>query len=370
MPILLTLMSAYGQLRIEKKLVYRQQADEAFEVMSKTIETFSRRLLFRPFEDFVFTAPQPPALASQLASGSARHEDNALGCFQRAPNLTFAVAGQKDGRYFEHLLETAPASPSSGFAGTIQVVSSEPDLKILEGKLSSLSLYRDGKGAMLLVRHIAMSRGDWLQGCSFDERTLLSDEFAREFGSMAVARRLALEIHSPSGIIDVRNSLPPERRKRLEAGERVDVTRRPLPAPFQIYEAAFVTDHLPLSGSYGGAVILELLTGMLAFLLPLAFTAIYWAGSRVIREAETRAAFSAAVSHELRTPLTAMKMHLEMLLSGMVASEEKRGEYLRRISDQTDRLIRLVTGALDASGLERTAPADLQRTSVEDAVSL
>ena len=71
--------------------------------------------------------------------------------------------------------------------------------------------------------------------------------------------------------------------------------------------------------------------------------------------AQKRTDFVAAVSHELKTPLTSIRLYAEMLQEGMVPSEEKRDEYYRTITAESDRLGRLIDNVLELGRLERRA---------------
>jgi signal transduction histidine kinase len=75
--------------------------------------------------------------------------------------------------------------------------------------------------------------------------------------------------------------------------------------------------------------------------------------SVVVHFAERRSNFVAAVSHELKTPLTAIRMYGEMLRDGLVSSDEKRHEYYGTISDESERLSRLIDNVLEFSRLEK-----------------
>jgi len=72
----------------------------------------------------------------------------------------------------------------------------------------------------------------------------------------------------------------------------------------------------------------------------------------VMRMSERRASFVSAVTHELRTPLTTFRLYSDMLESGAV-KPEKRGEYLRVLSREADRLSHLVENVLAFSRIER-----------------
>jgi signal transduction histidine kinase len=71
-----------------------------------------------------------------------------------------------------------------------------------------------------------------------------------------------------------------------------------------------------------------------------------------MRLSERRASFVSAVTHELRTPLTTFRLYSDMLASGAV-KEEKRGDYLRVLSREADRLSHLVENVLAFSRIER-----------------
>jgi len=70
-------------------------------------------------------------------------------------------------------------------------------------------------------------------------------------------------------------------------------------------------------------------------------------------EARQKTSFVANVSHEFKTPLTTIRLYSELLEQGRVPDEGRRGEYLRTIGRETQRLARLVNNALDFSRLEQ-----------------
>ena len=64
-----------------------------------------------------------------------------------------------------------------------------------------------------------------------------------------------------------------------------------------------------------------------------------------------RQEFVANVSHELKTPMTTIGGYVDGILDGTIP-EEKAGQYLRVVSDETKRLNRLVRSMLDISRLQ------------------
>jgi signal transduction histidine kinase len=93
--------------------------------------------------------------------------------------------------------------------------------------------------------------------------------------------------------------------------------------------------------------------------------AVAWLLSGTLALSKRRGDFASAVTHELRTPLTTLRMYAEMLSAGMVAEEPRRGEYLRTLVAETDRLGRLIENVLAYSRLEnRLRPRHAETVSV------
>jgi two-component system, OmpR family, phosphate regulon sensor histidine kinase PhoR len=68
--------------------------------------------------------------------------------------------------------------------------------------------------------------------------------------------------------------------------------------------------------------------------------------------AQIKSDFVSNVSHELRTPLALITMFAETLDMGRVRTEEKKKEYLKIISQETNRLSRIVNKILNFSRME------------------
>lgn len=107
---------------------------------------------------------------------------------------------------------------------------------------------------------------------------------------------------------------------------------------------------LPGFGSARPIYALALLLGLVATIGLLAVDRM----TRVVVEfAKRRGDFVAAVSHELKTPLTSIRMYGEMLRDGLVSSDSKRDEYYATITDESERLSRLIDNVLKFSRLEQ-----------------
>lgn len=98
------------------------------------------------------------------------------------------------------------------------------------------------------------------------------------------------------------------------------------------------------------AILVSLATGWIAALLAILAASILIFG--IMRLSERRASFVSAVTHELRTPLTTFRLYSDMLERDAV-KPEKRGNYLRVLSREADRLSHLVENVLAFSRIER-----------------
>ncbi len=105
-------------------------------------------------------------------------------------------------------------------------------------------------------------------------------------------------------------------------------------------DGVFVT----LSGVLAGVLVAAILSGGMLLLRQ---------ARRSEEEAAQKTSFVANVSHEFKTPLTTIRLYSELLEQGRVPDEAKRGDYLRTIGRETQRLARLVNNVLDFSRLEQ-----------------
>jgi two-component system phosphate regulon sensor histidine kinase PhoR len=118
------------------------------------------------------------------------------------------------------------------------------------------------------------------------------------------------------------------------------------------------------------AVRRRVILGALGLVGCLLAVSAYSIGRAITREVQTlriQSDFIAAVSHEFRSPLTSMRQISELLASGRVASEDRRGTYYNLLTRESGRLHRLVESLLDfgrteaGAGEYRRDPLDLGR---------
>lgn len=108
------------------------------------------------------------------------------------------------------------------------------------------------------------------------------------------------------------------------------------------------------NGSGGGFFFVgALLVGIFVAAIVSGGSLLLWQARRSETEARQKTSFVANVSHEFKTPLTTIRLYAELLEQGRVRDEAQRGEFLRTIGRETQRLARLVNNALDFSRLEQ-----------------
>lgn len=80
---------------------------------------------------------------------------------------------------------------------------------------------------------------------------------------------------------------------------------------------------------------------------------VVWRGvRREVELARLKHDFISNVSHELRTPLALIRMYAETLEAGRVTDDAKRQRYYRILSDETERLARMVNNVLGFSRID------------------
>jgi signal transduction histidine kinase len=115
---------------------------------------------------------------------------------------------------------------------------------------------------------------------------------------------------------------------------------------------------------FSAPVTLSLVAGWITAVIAIAAAALLVHG--VMRLSERRALFVSAVTHELRAPLTTFRLYSDMPENGAV-KPEKRGEYLRVLSREADRLSHLVDNVLSFSRIERgSARSVVRETTVSE----
>lgn len=191
-------------------------------------------------------------------------------------------------------------------------------------------------GDIVLTRSIWRGAEVERQGLVLDRAALVAWLETRVLTESGLSNRVQLEFGAP-GRLDRQTKISHRYLHRFAE-------------PFDALVARLDLEPLPGLGS-------ERPIYALALLLMLVATIGLYAVDRMTRVvvdyAKRQSDFVAAVSHELKTPLTSIRMYGEMLRDGLVSSDEKRAEYYTTITDESERLSRLIDNVLVFSRLQQ-----------------
>lgn len=92
--------------------------------------------------------------------------------------------------------------------------------------------------------------------------------------------------------------------------------------------------------------------------------------TEIRRLEKMRSDFVANVSHELRTPITSIKGFTETLLEGAMQDEETCRNFLQIISDESERLYRMIRDILDLSKIEqKRLPLQMNQVHLQELIA-
>lgn len=203
--------------------------------------------------------------------------------------------------------------------------------RIVEGLMTPIWV----EDLLLLARRVTINGDEYIQGCWLDWTSLKEWLLPGVWDLLPEA------------------DLEPLRTAATRGGERLLATlpARFIPGPPPVLPEQRISPmRLSLMIAWGCALLAGLAA---AFLL-----------QGTLSLGERRAAFVSAVTHELRTPLTTFRMYAEMLAGGMVATEEKRAEYLATLTKEAERLSHLVENVLAYARLEKDRSGERSETVI------
>jgi signal transduction histidine kinase len=191
-------------------------------------------------------------------------------------------------------------------------------------------------GDLVLTRAVWRGPKVERQGLVLDRAALVAWLETRVLGESGLSNRVRIEF-GPTGLLDSTADIPHRYLHRFAE-------------PFDALVARLDLEPLPGLGGerpiYALAVLL-ILVGTIGLFAVDRMTRV------VVDYAQRRSDFVAAVSHELKTPLTSIRMYAEMLRDGLVPSDDTRTDYYPTITDEAERLSRLIDNVLEFSRLEQ-----------------
>jgi signal transduction histidine kinase len=197
-----------------------------------------------------------------------------------------------------------------------------------------------GTGDIVLTRSIWRGPDVERQGLVLDRAALVAWLEMQVLAESGLSSRVDIQF-GERDLLDAKADVPHRYRHRFAE-------------PFDALVAQLDLEDLP---GLGGERPIYALALLLTVVAAIGLFAVDRMTRVVVDYARRRSDFVAAVSHELKTPLTSIRMYGEMLRDGLVSSDEKRSEYYTTITDESERLSRLIDNVLDFSRLEQNQRA-------------
>jgi len=287
----------------------------------------SQQNTFSPSQQNVFSNSQQSAYFGQQAQKESQPTSQEMSSVQqqaepaRVQKLdpsAFAQNAQSNAVYYE--LKAPPAGTSTKKAPKKATLPPRhaPEVEISTRDFAWSSVRVSGREALAALRHVVTPAGAFVQGFLISGSA--AEELLRTGGSLRLhAGGGAFPIGGTGWSLDV-----DDRAAVATAMARAEDVRRAFQRTF-----------------YGGISA--------AALAIIAVAVLVWRSERLARE---RAQFAAAAAHELRTPLAGLRLYGDML-AHQLGDPERSRLYAQHVSEEADRLGRVVANMLEFTRLER-----------------
>lgn len=164
------------------------------------------------------------------------------------------------------------------------------------------------------------------------------------YGGLESMRHLSVQVFDARG-----NEVARVREPAHETSAREAEMHGPFTG-YHVRVSATATSPVVLAGRFVTVQMGLIVVLTLALLGATAIGVVYIA--RQIELVHMKSSFVSNVTHELKTPISVIKLAVETLELGRYRTDEERDKYLRTITKESDRLVRLVDNILDFSRLE------------------
>lgn len=246
-------------------------------------------------------------------------------------------------------------------------------VRLFENEVDPFEFALLDSGHFVLFRKVWQNGGRRIQGVLLDQSAFFDGVLRDSFQPTALAQMSNLILAFQGDVlrvVDGSDAATGSADTRLTSARDIRGTlllQQKLSAPLGDLQLIFSLNRLP---DGPGARVVTWTSLLLGFLLLAVFYALYRLGLHQIRLTRQQQDFVSAVSHELKTPLTSIRMFSEMLKEGWVG-DDKRREYYHFISDESERLSRLIANVLQLARMERNdLPLDIRAQPVATLLDL
>jgi signal transduction histidine kinase len=239
-------------------------------------------------------------------------------------------------------------------------------IRTFESEIDPFEFSLLDSGHFVLFRKVWRDGQRYIQGALIEQRPFLEGVVKSSFDETTLSRMSDLIVAYQGNVFSAFSGQ--KSRGYLSSTEELTgslLFRTRFSDPMGDLELIYSINHLP---SGPGASVVTWVATILLLVLCSGFYLMYRLGAKQIELTRQQQDFVSAVSHELKTPLTSIRMYGELLREGW-ASEEKKKSYYDFISDESERLSRLINNVLQLARLTRNrVQAEMKPVSVTELI--
>lgn len=243
-------------------------------------------------------------------------------------------------------------------------------IKLFESEVDAYEIARLDSGHFVLFRKVWQGGRRLIQGFLIDQSAFIEGAIRKNFLQTPLATMCNLIVAFQGDLLSVVSGTPQDYRATYVSPSDIQgmlLLQDSLSIPLSEMQLIFSLQQLP---SGPGARVVTLTSLVLLMALLVVFYLFYRLGAKQIRLAQQQQNFVSAVSHELKTPLTSIRMFSEMLKEGWVSPDKQR-EYYTYISEESERLSRLIANVLQLARMERQENSlDIKPTTLRSLMDL
>jgi signal transduction histidine kinase len=237
-------------------------------------------------------------------------------------------------------------------------------IRTFESEIDPFEFSQLDSGHFVLFRKVWRDGQRYIQGALIEQQPFLEGVIKSSFNETTLSRMSDLIVAYQGNVFSAFSGQ--QSRGYLSSAEELTgslLYRTRLSDPLGDLELIYSINHLP---SGPGASVVTWVAVILLLVLCGGLYLMYRLGAKQIELTRQQQDFVSAVSHELKTPLTSIRMYGELLREGW-ASEEKKKSYYDFISDESERLSRLINNVLQLARLTRNrVQAEMKPMSVNE----
>ena len=200
-------------------------------------------------------------------------------------------------------------------------------------------------GHMLFYRQVWPQGERIIQGFLMEQQEFLTHYFGRPFKDYTLASFVSMVLYNNEELLGQFDAISQlEKAESAPLGNHV-LYQHQLAPPFNDLSVTLTYGLLPSKDSEYFLIVFGV---MLMVLISIGFLGLYQLLISQYKLVQRQQGFISSVSHELKTPITSIRMYSDMLTQDWV-EQDRKGLYYQYISEEADRLSRLIDNVLTAA---------------------